>query len=364
MDETTIYNCHIHLFTKKNVPRYFLRYQFHWFFGTLFSLLLRWKPMARFVSWIARHPSMFVRMESLHRYSRFILTGSLPEKQIFNRIRHQYPKSAMFVVLPMDMTFMNAGKLAEPIEIQHQKLLELAKDKAVDGRIIPFYAVDPRQPGIVERVRENIAPDKFRGVKIYPNLGYYPDDQTMMQVYKICEERGVPVMTHCSAGGVWKFDLKLKQREEMSHPHNYMKILKTFPNLRLCLAHYGDASNWERHLKALSEEEKPQTWVKCISDMISSGEFRNLYTDIAMTLFFPKPAGSYTDFFDYLKVLLSNPRIRERVLYGSDYFMAETAPLSEKQVSISLRSRLGEELYFQIAHTNPENYLGISMQVD
>jgi predicted TIM-barrel fold metal-dependent hydrolase len=150
----------------------------------------------------------------------------------------------------------------------------------------------------------------------------------------------------------------------MSHPHNYKKILKEFPNLRLCLAHYGDASNWERQLKGRPEVVKPLTWVKCISDMISSGEFPNLYTDIAMTLFFPKPTGLYFDFYDYLKVLLSNPHIREHVLYGSDYYMAETAPLSEKQVAISLRSRLGEELFFQIAHMNPENYLGISEQVD
>ena len=112
MGEPTIYDCHIHLFTQKNVPRYFLRYQYSWFLGALLSLALRWKPIARLISWLARHPSMFSRMESLHRYSRFILTGNLPAKQIFDRIHRQYPPSTVFVALPMDLTFMNTGAIA------------------------------------------------------------------------------------------------------------------------------------------------------------------------------------------------------------------------------------------------------------
>jgi hypothetical protein len=67
----------------------------------------------------------------------------------------------------------------------------------------------------------------------------------------------------------------------------------------------------------------------------------------------------YFDYFDYLKVLLEDPNLRTHVLFGSDYYMIERSPLSEKEVSISLRSRLGRELYFQIAHHNPMEYLGI-----
>ena len=363
--EKAIYNCHIHIFTKKNVPRYFLRYQFDFILGTVLSITLRWNPIARLISWISRHPYWFARLESLHRYARFILTGNLPSKKILERIQRQYPKSTVFVVLPMDMAFMNTGDIEESIEIQHKQLLELTQDKDLKDLIVPFYAVDPRRPDIVERVRENVTPQKFRGVKIYPNLGYYPNDKTLMQVYEICQEQNVPVMTHCSAGGVWKYPLKQVQRAQMSHPHNYREILEQFPNLRLCLAHYGSASDWERHLKGRAEPSKQgEPWVAIISNMISEGSYPNLYTDISMTLFFPKPPGLYFDFFDYLKVLLSNSRIREHVLFGSDYFMLETASLSEKQVSLGLRSRLGEELYFQIAHYNPRRYLGLPRSGD
>ena len=63
------------------------------------------------------------------------------------------------------------------------------------------------------------------------------------------------------------------------------------------------------------------------------------------------------DYLDYLKVLLANPNVRDHVLYGSDYYMVKLAKLTEKEASILLRSRLGEELYFRIAHHNPLRYL-------
>jgi predicted TIM-barrel fold metal-dependent hydrolase len=66
------------------------------------------------------------------------------------------------------------------------------------------------------------------------------------------------------------------------------------------------------------------------------------------------------DYVDYLKVLLANPLIRERVLFGSDYYAVEQEVMTEKEVSITLRSKLGEDLYFQIAHLNPRRYLGLA----
>ena len=63
---------------------------------------------------------------------------------------------------------------------------------------------------------------------------------------------------------------------------------------------------------------------------------------------------------DYVKVLLADLRLREHVLFGSDYYMVEREDLTKKEVSIMLRSRLGEDLYFQIAHHNPRRYLGLA----
>ncbi len=91
--------------------------------------------------------------------------------------------------------------------------------------------------------------------------------------------------------------------------------------------------------------------------MLRSGDYPNLYTDVSYTLFTETPAYRPFDYFDFLKVLMSEPNVRERVLFGTDYYMVEREKVSEKEVSIALRAHLGEELYFQIAHRNPKKFL-------
>ena len=294
------------------------------------------------------------------RTARFLKIAEQPtQRAVFDEVARQYPTDTAFVVLPMDMGFMNMGELEEPIERQHAELLEMAQ--ASGGQIIPFYAADPRHPDIVERVRQNLAPDKFRGVKIYPNLGYKPDHPNLMQVYKLCIKGNYPVVTHCSPGGIWSYGLPGPERRANSEPLNYKRVLDTdgYRSLKFCLAHFGGAQEWVKHLKGRAAKDDEEAWVRTIYEMIASGEYPNLYTDISYTVFTPRVQGLYVDLVDYLRVLLTNERVRQRVLFGSDYYMVERESLSEKEVSLLLRSRLGEELYKQIAYTNPRQFLNI-----
>lgn len=295
------------------------------------------------------------------RTARFLKIAEQPSQaDVFRQVERQYPeKTTVFVVLPMDMTFMNMGPLETPIERQHEELLALKG--AYEGQIVPFYAADPRHEDIVERVRENLVPGRFQGIKIYPNLGYRPDDPRLMDVYQLCLRGNYPVLTHCSPGGIWRYGLSKKERRANSEPENYRRILETkgYRDLKLCLAHFGGADEWVKHLKGRARGDEEEAWVRTIYQMIASEQYPNLYTDISYTVFTPKVEGLYVDFVDYLKVLLTNPQVRRRVLFGSDYYMVERESLSEKEVSLLLRSRLGEDLYRQIAHTNPREFLGI-----
>ncbi len=253
---------------------------------------------------------------------------------------------------------MDLGSVDENIAQQHKELLELSD--LHPGIIYPFFFVHPDSPGIVDAARRALSSGRFAGIKIYPNLGYAPDHPNLKAVYRFCVEFNKPVMTHCTPYGVWKYKLSEDERRTYGHPRNYTSILQEFPDLRICLAHFGGQDEWNKHLKAKEiEKEDERTWVRWIADLIRSGDYPTLYTDISYTLFSLKTSGLYVDYFDYLKVLLANVRIRQHVLFGSDYYMAEMEPLSEKEVSIALRSRLGEDLYFQIAHHNPQRYLGI-----
>jgi uncharacterized protein len=65
-----------------------------------------------------------------------------------------------------------------------------------------------------------------------------------------------------------------------------------------------------------------------------------------------------TNMFYLLKVLLSDERLRRRVLFGSDFYVVESAELEERHQSVRVRAVLGEELWQALAHDNPRTYLG------
>jgi predicted TIM-barrel fold metal-dependent hydrolase len=181
-----------------------------------------------------------------------------------------------------------------------------------------------------------------------------------MGVYALCEERGLPVTAHCSPSGIWRYGLSARDRARLSHPRNYEAVLARFPKLRLCLAHFGGAAEWDRSLRGRTARDlDDRPWVQWIVDLIRSGTYPNLYTDTSYLIFQSPGRQVHVTYMDYLKVLLADPRVREHVLFGSDYYMVEREPFTEKEVSIGLRSHLGEELYFQIANVNPRRFLGL-----
>lgn len=361
--ERPIYNVHVHFFTIAHVPPDLLALQLGKLLGRVVGWLLRWRTFARLFTWIVRRVNPFNDNDILDRQARLFEAADFPsQQQVYERIQAQYPSDAVFVALPMNMSHIGLGTPRRDINEQHAELLELARKSR--GRVIPFFAADPRDTELLQKARRALGDGGFRGVKIYPNLGYLPNDNNLMPIYELCQERNLPVMSHCSPGGLWAYGMTEADRLRYGHPRNYEAILRRFPQLRLCLAHFGGLEQWLMHLKAeLPRQGEQRSWVRWISDMLRSGDFPNLYTDISYTVFRPHFRGLYLDLFDYLKVLLADTHIRRRVLFGSDYYMVARELLSEKEVSILLRSRLGEEIYFEIAHHNPLRYLGIDEQL-
>ena len=397
-DVWNIYNCHIHTFAQKHTPGQFYKLllvdshsgkiNIMWVIALLLLpvFLILFSPLilltiiidllksethknSRIQAAKKKSINRLARLltalnpasnDLLERYARFLITSAYEtQAEVFEQIKSQYPKESVFIALPMDMSFMKLGNLKASIEEQHAELLDLASKS--DGKLIPFYAADPRHEDIAKRANQNLADDKFRGVKIYPNLGYKPNHERLMDVYKICEKGGYPVISHCSPTGVWQYGISEADRRGFGHPENYIPILEKYKKLRLCLAHFGGVEEWAKHLKGVSPSTGPdRAWVRVITDMLTSGNYPNLYTDISYTIFVPKVNGLYIDLVDYLKVQLSDPLIRDHVLFGSDYYMVEQEKISEKEVSILLRSRLGEDLYRQIAYVNPRKFLGIA----
>jgi uncharacterized protein len=343
-DTSRIVNCHVHTFTIDHVPDRFVR------FGLMG--VLRIETVRRLFAALGRLLPSRLLGERLARFMQFAEVANLSSQRgIFEHLRGFYPSSTRFVVLPMDMTFMGAGPPRRDIDDQHDELLRLADD--VGDALIPFCAVDPRWPDVLARV-QGLVERGCRGIKLYPALGYLPTDERLFPVYEFAQERGLPVIAHCSPGGIRARGLNHAQAAALCHPEHYRAVAEAFPRLRACLAHYGGYPEWQAYRRKNRRARPQPTWVSVISDLLCT--YDNIYADVSYTMF------RFQEFVPILKILLTNERLRERVLFGSDYYMVELEEATEREVSIEIRAALGEELFAQIAERNPLRWLGAAAE--
>lgn len=151
---------------------------------------------------------------------------------------------------------------------------------------------------------------RFAGFKIYPALGYFVFDETLLPIWRYAAENDIPIMTHCVFGTIhyrgakkkeWNFHPVFKMQYDQdvyepmmlpkskpvefqvtfTHPLNYLclveeKFLKiliqkaspesnlkevfgynetedslqyNLKNLKICLAHFGGAEEWTRYME-------------------------------------------------------------------------------------------------------------------
>jgi predicted TIM-barrel fold metal-dependent hydrolase len=344
-----IYNCHAHIFTNRNLPNQFIR--------PYIVPALRFKPLR----WILNYPvrwilnfllwiSPFDDHGYFNRLFAFIRTAHLDEGENLQRLIDYYPKGSRFVILPMDFGYMRAGIIKEDIVQQHAKLVELAA--AHRETVIPFAHIDPRRDNAYEMLTNLVEVHGFKGVKIYPTLGYKPDHPKLMnEIYPYMLDQDIPLMAHCSKGSVCIRGIRKKYAWDYAHPRHYFKVMQKYPNLRICLAHFGGSREWKYH-RNIPGDQNPPSWLRCICDLIESGQYENLYVDVSHTIM------NFSENHALLCVQLqSHPEIARKVLFGSDFYAGEKMKYTEKMISIDLRHALGEDLFWKIAYNNPIAYL-------
>lgn len=361
--QTPYYNCHAHIFLNADVPRRFLP-----------GGLIRWLGRPRLTRGLARllhrlNPGS--QDDVFDRWANMLYTDSLgSQAAVLENMQRFYPRDTVFAALSMDMEYMGAGTLRRPF---NEQLAELAALKRREGsRLLAFIAVDPRRPGIYEMVRRYIEEHDFTGIKLYPALGYYPYDARLEEIYAYAQAHSIPVISHGTRSGAVYFrgsrrELIRLVRDEVhaqvpvkgfnnrrlcdyfSHPMNYEPVLERFPGLKLDIAHWGGTSEWQDYLYNPSKDREISylsNWFRIIKHMMR--RYPRLYTDISYTL-------GHIDHLPLLDILLEDTSLRERVLFGSDYYLVN-AESSERTFSLDIRSRLGEEKFNLIARHNPERF--------
>ncbi|WP_299910345.1 amidohydrolase family protein [uncultured Paracoccus sp.] len=201
---------------------------------------------------------------------------------------------------------------------------------------VPFCPLRAAIEGasVLEGVQRAITQNGFAGVKLYPPMGFRPDDNSAISfaharpdiarnpppraaldralgaLYRWCAENDVPIATHAShsmgAGPGTK---------DYSAPWLWAPVLRDHPDLRVNLAHFG---GFNRHQEA--------NWQVRLGQMMT--EDRNLYFDTgywdeAARDVDSAPGGplAMTQAF-----LATYPLAGERMLYGSDWHMIAREP--------------------------------------
>lgn len=222
-------------------------------------------------------------------------------------------------------------------------------------KLLPMFHYEPRRwqadrNGNEFPLAQVTGAGLYLGFKMYTAQGYRPLDSRlpiMKDFYYKCAIAKIPILNHCTPGGAATFEKEeyinfqhLKdgsddEREKVGlgaeeyfnkhfvAPEAWKKVLDATINgrplndLHLCLAHFGGPT------------EEGLVWNRQIVEMICSGRYPNLYTDISSSFV----SAEFRSHFKGLLTDSGNPnlrRLKERILFGTDWYMTfvYSSPLS------------------------------------
>ncbi len=181
---------------------------------------------------------------------------------------------------------------------------------------IPFGSINPHYHNIEEEFWKSLELG-IRGFKLYPaDHSFAPSQKEMVEIYKYCEERHLPIMFHTG------LTAQRDANEQFINPKDFSFIAKTFPKLNLILAHAG----------------KPHWYDEAI-EIIAT--YPNVYVDTGLV--------SPED-LKYLCCHASN--ITNKILFGSDWPVAGSY---SQLIQGYLQSGISKEILQKVMFNNANN---------
>ncbi|WP_178988503.1 amidohydrolase family protein [Winogradskyella schleiferi] len=267
------------------------------------------------------------------KWFRFMMRS---EKYIYNNLIQNYDNIGLFIFHMMDADKFFHGKRKHSatagfsIDYKIEKMQKLIKHS--EGKLIGFVPFNPKRKDGLKLVVEALKFDGFKGVKFYPPLGYRATlnpnntiEKRIDKFFKYCETNNVPVFTHCTPTG---FEAVPKVSGLNSDPYYWEQLLKTYPDLILCLGHAGGVEGW------FDPFEENQLFPREIdangNDILTYAEkvynlcisYKNVYCEVAF-LDHVHNTEQKKNFKKRLKYLLElqtpNYLFKNKIMYGSDF---------------------------------------------
>ena len=237
----------------------------------------------------------------------------------------------------------------------------------------------------------------FWGFKVYPPLGYYPKDITeyawdyddidkfphFTEFYQYCIDNKIPVLSHCGPLGMTiadahNYSREKEEREGQTHrekyklqecldelddrftqPSNWKNVLTKYPDLRLCLAHFGGNYFWQKNRKEKKEWKNRVDWRDEIMSLING--YKYVFTDLAFI------TNDYIEEMAEQLVRYLNNKLKNRLMVGSDWLMIEMAKFKNTgeynrrmfEMLKLVSKEVGYDAWYQFAVINPLRFLGL-----
>jgi len=211
------------------------------------------------------------------------------------------------VLLPEDMTTRAGNAVVTNDEIA--ALVSLCPD-----RLIGFASVDPHRDDALEVLERAFSEQKLMGLKLNPSSqGFMPTDPIMKPIYETCIRYNKPILFH--AGMTWIKNSSSKY----SRPTVFEDVALDYPEMRICLAHFG--------------------WPWVMETAMLTLKYPNVYADTAL-LYFDSPKQFFrTTFNQQLGEYWIDRMLYDKVMFGSNYPRIEQKRMINAVNELTLRPK-------------------------
>jgi hypothetical protein len=342
--DDTLIDIHCHAFTYKNIPKNFIKYP----------------------SWIP-HNLVIKAAKLVSKDFGTSLNLSTPMEivdqllKIYNTATQNKVKKIVLGILTMDMERAISGGVNQNYEGQLSEIHNLLKNYQFNQEnlsftgssdVLPFLAIDPHNKDVFRMFLSAFVPNMplrypgietgtFQGIKIYPSLGYVPHHPVLMEIFKVCEAKQIPITSHCGGNRThpsadkivvsyrkWHDDGTAEDKTQsfllknsngdrftkyFNRPEHWQKVLKIHPNLKLNLAHFGSNDDWKHFLSEDVNERAKSSVLQTIHLL----ESKNVYADFSYSFY------SLPHVRAIFNTLSSHPVLKKKIMYGSDYYMCQ-----------------------------------------
>lgn len=136
---------------------------------------------------------------------------------------------------------------------------------------IAFASVDPHREDALELIETAFTELGLSGLFLHPSQQkFYPDEEWMYPIYELCIQHNKPIIFHSG------MSVRPNTVSKYSHPLRFEEVACKYPDLRICLQHFG----WP--------------WVREVCMLLL--KYKNVYTDTSL-LYFDNPKEFYHQSF-------------------------------------------------------------------